>query len=214
MLSTRDMDLLGRLAKGVAAQFGPDCEVVVHDLTGDNLGSTVAIIENGGVTGRKPGDGPSRAVLETLRGEAPPEDRLCYLTKTADGRILRSSTICLRDEAGTVVGLFAINYDISLLLAVEERLRGLTGVVDAGAEPARIPQNVSELLNDLIEQSVRLIGKPAALMSKEDKVRAIRFLSDTGAFLITKSGDRVAKYFGISKYTLYSYMDESRASEA
>ena len=44
-------------------------------------------------------------------------------------------------------------------------------------------------------------------MTKEDKIRAIRYLNDAGAFLITKSGDRVSKFFGISKYTLYSYVD-------
>ena len=44
-------------------------------------------------------------------------------------------------------------------------------------------------------------------MNKDDKVRAIQFLSQHGAFLVTKSGDKVAKYFGISKYTLYSYID-------
>ena len=44
-------------------------------------------------------------------------------------------------------------------------------------------------------------------MNKDDKVRAIQFLSQHGAFLITKSSDKVAKYFGISKYTLYSYID-------
>ena len=44
-------------------------------------------------------------------------------------------------------------------------------------------------------------------MTKEDKVRAIQFLSNSGALLITKSGDKIAKYFGISKYTLYSYLD-------
>ena len=67
--------------------------------------------------------------------------------------------------------------------------------------------NVSDLLDDLIEQSVALVGRPVALMNKDDKVRAIRFLNQHGAFLITKSGDKVAKYFGISKYTLYSYID-------
>ena len=41
-------------------------------------------------------------------------------------------------------------------------------------------------------------------MNKEDKVRAIRYLNDAGAMLITKSGDRISSYFGISKYTLYS----------
>ena len=60
---------------------------------------------------------------------------------------------------------------------------------------------------------VALVGKPAALMNKDDKIRAIRFLSDAGAFLVTKSGDKVAKYFGISKYTLYSYIDANKQQE-
>lgn len=74
-------------------------------------------------------------------------------------------------------------------------------------EPERILQSVTELLDELITQSVKLIGKPVALMSKDDKVKCIKFLNDSGAFLITKSGDKVAQYFGISKYTLYSYLD-------
>jgi len=45
------------------------------------------------------------------------------------------------------------------------------------------------------------------MMNKDDKVRAIAFLNEAGAMLITKSGDKIAKYFGISKYTLYSYLD-------
>ena len=73
--------------------------------------------------------------------------------------------------------------------------------------PARITHNVNDLLDDLINQSDRLVGKPVALMTKEDKVRAIRFLNDHGALLITKSGDKIANHFGISKYTLYSYLD-------
>ena len=39
------------------------------------------------------------------------------------------------------------------------------------------------------------------------------FLNDTGAFLITKSGGRVCKYFGISKYTLYSYIEEAKSGK-
>ena len=57
---------------------------------------------------------------------------------------------------------------------------------------------------------MELIGVPVAMMTKDDKVKALNFLNDAGAFLITKSGDKVAKYFGISKYTLYSYVDINR----
>ena len=35
----------------------------------------------------------------------------------------------------------------------------------------------------IFEESVALVGKPVALMNKEDKVTAIQFLNDSGAFL-------------------------------
>ena len=80
------------------------------------------------------------------------------------------------------------------------------GLIERLVEPERII-NVNAVLDELIDQSVAMVGKPVALMNKEDKVRAIRFLNQNGAFLVTKSGDKIAKYFGISKYTLYSYID-------
>ena len=73
--------------------------------------------------------------------------------------------------------------------------------------------NVNDVLDELIKQSVAMIGKPVALMNKDDKIRAIHFLNESGAFLVTKSGDKVAKYFGISKYTLYSYIDANKKQE-
>lgn len=64
-----------------------------------------------------------------------------------------------------------------------------------------------------MQQSVDLIGKPPVLMNKEEKIRAIRFLSENGAFLVMKSDEKIAKYFGISKYTLYSYLDQSTGGQ-
>ena len=69
---------------------------------------------------------------------------------------------------------------------------------------------MNDLLDDLIAQSVELVGKPVAMMTKEDKIAAIQFLNQAGAFLVTKSGDKISKFFGISKYTLYSYIDAKK----
>lgn len=55
-----------------------------------------------------------------------------------------------------------------------------------------------------------IVGKPVALMTKDDKISAIQFLNDSGAFLVTKSGDKISSYFGISKFTLYSYIDAAK----
>lgn len=201
-----------QLAHGIAQQFGPDCEVVVHDLGSNDPEHSIVAIENGHVSGRRVGDGPSHIVLEALRGDATAlEDRMAYLTRTEDGKILKSSTLYIRDDDGRAIGIFAINYDITLILAMEESLKGFTATQVAEREPEHISRNVADLLDELIEQSVKLVGKPVALMNKEDKVKAIQYLNETGAFLITKSGDKVCKFFGISKYTLYSYIDESKA---
>lgn len=179
-------------------------------MTGRASDSTIVAIENGHVTGRKVGDGASQVALEqTLMADSQPPDRLCYLTKTPDGKILKSSTMYIRGKSGKVAAILGINYDISALLMVEGAVRELTAAVnDSGDDGPQKIVNVNDLLDELIEQSVALIGKPAALMNKDDKMRAIGFLSQSGAFLITKSGDKVAKYFGISKYTLYSYIDK------
>ena len=205
------LQFLFQLAKGLSRQFGPNCEVVVHDLATNDQDSSIVAIENGSVTGRKVGDGPSHVVLEALRGGRENlNDHLCYLTRTKDGKILKSSTIYIRDDDGAAIGIFGINYDITLMLAMEENLRSFTMTDTPQQEPEWISRNVADLLDELIDQSVALVGKPVALMTKEDKVKAIQFLNDTGAFLITKSGDKVCKYFGISKYTLYSYIDEAK----
>lgn len=204
------LTFLKQLAKGIAQQFGPNCEVVVHDLSGEDPEHSIVAIENGHVTHRKVGDGPSMAVLEALSGK--PEKLHTdgsYLTKTKDGRILKSTTIYIRDEEQKIIGIFSLNFDITELMMVSNAINPLISITSPKSEAGSIPHNVTELLQELIEESTRQVGKPVPLMTREDKIRAIKFLNDHGALLITKAGDKISKYFGISKYTLYSYIDSS-----
>ena len=207
-----ELELLKQMAHTIAMQFGKDCEVIIHDLTSKDMDHTIVHIENGHVTNGKLGDGPSAVVLETLhRDPEDIKDHYAYQIKTSDGKILKSTTTFVKGEDGEVHYIVAINYDISALLMIDASLQSLMHVEEQKQdEPPAIVGNVHDMLDSLIEQSVSLVGKPAALMNKEEKVRAIQFLNDAGAFLITKSGDKVAKYFGISKFTLYSYIDVNK----
>ena len=92
--------------------------------------------------------------------------------------------------------------------------RAATAADDTEASgPETVSMNVSDLLDELIEQAFQRIGKPAAVMTKDDKIDFIRLLNDAGAFLITKSGQRVCQVLCISKFTLYSYLNEIKAEE-
>lgn len=200
---------LKTLAKALAEQFGPQCEVTVHDLT-RGYENTIIAIENGHVTGRHIGDGASGVVLHALKSKENVEDDLGYLTRTQDGRLLKSSSVYMRDGEGRPVALFGINYDITELSHANSILSQFISTAKEERQQEKIGticSNVNDLLDQLIAESVEHVGKPVALMNKDDKVRAIRYLEEKGAFLIKKSGDRVTKFYDISKYTLYNYMD-------
>ena len=77
------LSLLEQIADGLARQFGPDCEIVIHDLKRPALEHSVVHINNGHITNRREGDGPSKVDLETLhRDPASQKDHLGYLTRT------------------------------------------------------------------------------------------------------------------------------------
>ena len=213
-MKSYEIEFCKQLAKGVARQFGSNCEVVVHDLCAEDPEHSVVVIENGHVTGRRLGDGPSHVVWEALKADPNSlEDRLSYLTRTEDGKLLKSSTMYVRNDEGKPIALFAINYDITMMKLMEDTIQEFTRTDASAQEPQTITHNVNDLLDELIKQSAQLVGKPVALMTKDDKVKAIRFLNESGAFLITKAGQRVCNFFGISKYTLYSYIDESKGEK-
>lgn len=207
--------LLKQLSKALSVQFGENCEIIIYDLKVPDVACSAIYIENSSVTHRTLGDTPSHIVLETIKKNPKNiEDHLGYLTKTKDGKLLKSSTLYIRDNSDEIRYILSINFDISAMLVADNAIKAFIKSENdiKHSEPERIPQNVTELLDELISQSVKLIGKPVAYMSKDDKVQAIKFLNDSGAFLITKSGDKIAQYFQISKYTLYSYLDIKKQS--
>ena len=214
MTEDSSLEMLVSTAHGIARQFGKDCEVCIHDLSVKDLEHTIIFIINGHVSGRKIGDGASKVVLETLEAIEKGDiivDHLGYRTTTQDGRILKSSTVFLKDSTGKYRWVLGINYDVTALMNVDTALQSITTVESRDSNgDGQIPLNVNDLLDNLINQSVKRIGKPPALMNKEEKIQAIQFLRDAGAFLITKSGDKVSNFYGISKFTLYSYIDQSK----
>lgn len=211
MRLTAQASFLKQLAKGLAIQFGSKCEVVIHDLTSGPK-NTIIAIENGQVTGRRVGDDASSIVARVLQDPSVAEDSMGYQTRTQDGRTLRSSSIYLRDESGHPIALLSINYDFTELSHASSILTQFMGVQNESQNQNGIDtifSNVNDMLDRLLKDSVSYAGKPVALMDKEDKVKAIKYLDERGAFLIMKSGDKVSQFFDISKYTLYNYLDKN-----
>ncbi len=200
-----EIELLTTLVEILAKHFGQKCEVVLHDYS-KPIDQTIVAIENGHVTKRKVGGHGTNLGLAVMRGTETSAYKSNYLTQTADGKMLRSSTVYIRNRLGKAIGSICINNDITELLMAEKALSETINHPQKAAEQV-YTDDVNELLNMLIRQSIDYVGVPVALMDKEQKVKGLKYLDKKGAFLIKKAGDKIAKFYDISKYTIYNYLE-------
>lgn len=203
----------------IAAQFGPGTEVVIHDFTSD-IDHTIVYIVNGHVTGRRVGDGPTQAFLRYMKHQGSSLDKIRYVTHTSAGRMIRSSTMNFFDEDGLLNSAMCINQDITDLVTLENAVKGMssnnyfeTNQLSTDNDFESPSPSIHGLMDTLIAEGLALIGMPPDKMNKEAKIRLIRFLDERGVFMIQKSGQAVCELLGISKFTLYNYLEEARGKK-
>jgi len=212
-----DSRILTQIVNLIEQQFGPNCEVVLHDLS-RSYDNTIIDIRNGHITNRKIGDCGSNLGLEVIRGTVKDGDKFNYFTTTKDGKILRSSSIYLLDEENNVRYSLCVNSDITESVKFEAFLQNQnrfhlgTEQVNPNGEEVFV-NNVHELVEIMLERGIAFIGKPIDEMSKEEKTRLIEFLDKKGVFLITKSGEKICEALGITKYTFYHMLETVRKGD-
>ena len=209
---SEEMPFWNKLLSMLASQFGDQCELVLHDLTKD-YSETIVDIRNGNITGRKIGDCGSNLGLEVIRGTVKNGDRYNYITHTANGRILRSSTAYIHDDNGNLVGALCINLDITNTIAFENFLHKYNDFsLEKDKNQEIFATDVKSLLEFLIKEAQAQVGKDVEEMDKADKIKFLTYLDKKGAFLVTKSSERVCEFLDISKFTLYNYLDTVRTN--
>jgi predicted transcriptional regulator YheO len=202
-----DVVAINKIIDLLEKQFGRNCEVVLHDLTKD-YNHTIVDIRNGHVTGREIGDCGSNLGLEVLRGSVVNGDRYNYITHTKDGKVLRSSSVYFYNDNNKVIGSLCINLDITEELRFENYLKARNNYsLDVNEDKEVFATDVKQLLEHFISEGQRLVGKPIVLMDRGERLQFLKYLDDAGAFLITKSSERIIQLMGISKGTLYSYLE-------
>ncbi len=65
--------------------------------------------------------------------------------------------------------------------------------------------DLGRLLDDLADE----LGVPLAQLSRAEKQRAVRLLEERGAFTYRKSAETVAEALGVSRFTVYNYLNRA-----
>ncbi len=204
---------LKHLADALVNIFGRHCEVVIHDLTNLTDLSHSLIYVAGDVTHRKPGAPITDVVVKTLHEEGNAvKDQYNYRTTTKDGRILKSSNVYIRNSHGKVIGALCINFDITEFLNSISLLKSFarTEGDNTGFKRETFASSASETIDSLLEQAISEMGKQPSAMSTAERMKFIELLENSGTFHIKGAVDYIARLMGVTKFTVYRYLQDIR----
>ncbi len=199
------------VANIITQTFGKSCEVSIHDLTQPE--SSVVYVSNGTVTGRKEGQSFNHLIRQVLLSKKFKDDCTAnYLFEADSGKKMKSSSALIRNPQGEVVGMLCINYDLTLSYLIKKEVLGFLPELTQNEMPVDdgdIPnQYVMTIIDELIENIIK--NKDIENLKRKDNIELIRFMDEKGVFLVKGAIDKVAESLGLSKVTIYSYLDEAR----
>lgn len=206
-------ELLGRVAVAVARTVGPQCEVVIHDLR-DPEHSVVAI--SGNLTRRSVGAPVSDPGMLPANVGRYTEDALLERMETPFGQELLSSAVWVRDHSGTIIGALCVNMDFSGMRLMRDALDRM--IVDyedpdGKAPPVTFATTSEEFVDVALKGVLRELGKSVDRMDRQDKIRAVWELDRLGVFKLRGAVEKTATTLGVSRASVYSYLQASRADE-
>lgn len=202
-------EFLDRTARGIAEMFGSSCETLVHDMGVPS--HPILSIYNGHVSGRTVGS--TVDILGTdreLEDEARCSDQVNLYATTPSGQQIKSSTFHLIGEDYNLA--LGINFDYTSLVYAN---RILVDLMSSEADlKSALWQGGDSALADLFDECLAALGKPVDSLGKADRLKLVAMMEQKNAFSYRKSVPFVAKRLGVSRYTVYKYLDELTQKEA
>jgi predicted transcriptional regulator YheO len=101
-----------------------------------------------------------------------------------------------------------MNYDISLLMQFDREIEDFISFEETKSE--NFYSTVQDVIQNMVDQVLREFKKAPAGMTLEDKIECVRLLEEKGAFLIKGSTEYLASVLGVSKFSIYNYLQKIR----
>lgn len=200
------------IAEMLGKTFGRHCEVVIHDLSVPQ--NSVVYTINNQVTGRTIGQPFDHLVKQVLLSKNFNQEYAAnYTIHEHDGRQIKASTVLLRNSAGMVIGAMCINLDVT---AIKDYSSFITDMLFTEPEEPTpdtpdemIPEkHINDIVIDIID---KIVGNtPPNEFERQERLNIIAFMDSRGLFLVKGAVDRIAEKLGISRVTVYSYLEEVR----
>lgn len=215
------VDFLGNM-------LGPDYEIILHDLNTPN--QSVIAIANSHISGRSVGSPLTNTALRQIKSrEYEVHDYTDnYVGTVRDGRLVRSATMYIKNDAGKPIGLLCMNYDdtrmrdaqsllqeiahpkswLRALAEVQSSLRGGSNNNDTSLTLETFHDNIEDLMSEIYRDVSLNINIPADHFSQQDRLDIVTQLEKRGLFKLKGSVPFVAEKLHCSQASVYRYLNQ------
>lgn len=201
------------MAQVLGEMFAPILETVVHDLR--NPEHSIVAIYNGDLTGREVGDGATNLGRRLLDGDFP-DVVVGYENKSPNGQKLKSSSLAIRDDDGTLIGVLGLNMNVTYFEQfgsfIEQFISSKRS--DHVTSPERFetaPNSMSTPRED-IQQAIRHYitsrNWNSQQLSYADKREIVEHLYKNGYFKSRGAVTIIADELGLTRPSVYNYKND------
>lgn len=204
------------LAEFLGKTLGPEYEIVLHDINGDN--HSIAYIVNGNISGRSIDDPQTDQTFKYIKDQTVSKNNYIINTKGVEknNKVVRSSSLFIKDENNKLTGMLCINFNGSKYVNLAKQILKMTGMDNASIEnehlnsPPTFIENISSSISEATDNAVKLSLEnsfvPVDRLNQEEKIEIVRDLEGKGVFMLKGAVSEVAEKLGVSEATLYRYI--------
>ena len=130
------------------------------------------------------------------------------------GNRVKYTTTVLRDDKNNVIGLLCINIII-------EDFQKMQNIFNLFLETKSDSTKLDELFNDnwqdriqtFVQKFLKEKSRPLSKITREEREELVRSLYSAGAFRATNAANFIATILGISRATIYNYLNKTDNSD-
>lgn len=214
------LQVLRAAISALSSVIGRNTEILLHDL--ERPQQSVLAIANGHISGRKVGSpilgGPEQdkgfaaVTAATAASDGCDPVVIPDYPTLVNGRHLRSATVVFRDRNATPFASLCINADLTGLSVAQAFLEQLQPMLQPAGEPAAEPGDMEVLMAQIIQDSLATLG--LGKMNKKAKVEVVRVMQERGLFIVKGGVEKAATALGVTRFTIYNYLDQLRGDNA
>ena len=229
-MSPQLLQQFSKLTEFLGRALGPDYEVAFHDLTDKDC--SIVAIANNHISGREIGAPLTNVALKIIadRSYLTSDYRVHYRGVSADGKMLRSSTFFIKDDAGALIGMLCINFDDSRYKALSDSILGLChpdtfvetnflfdeqrlATQLLSEEPESFQHTPRGVAGSEVANVLRDLNVAADRLTQDEKMEVVGVLESRGVFLLKGAVKDVAEALCCSPASVYRYLSKLRKED-